>query len=531
MNIWTLIQDPFSFTSSNRIRIYRNGVYVSFVTSPTPAQNDLPSGSVTGVFGSNYQGLFGDIIVHGKVFTNAEIAVILNYLKQRYFCAPGYKRQTSSVTLFSGKTVTIPSCSACSIGSYQPNFGAANCVTCSDMTTTIATASILASTCLCSPGYGYNANTQTCNVCPQNTYKNNTANTDCSSCPINGYTRSTGARFVWECLCDGGYAFRSASCVPCPVDMYRPSTSLRQECDTCPPGSSTNGQTGSTTCQCKPSYYGTALITGCTPCPLDTSKSSWGNTVTCQSCNITSSRTIAVGSDKCECGPGYTLVNDANTCSACPSNTEKLTIRDFQPCVRIQSSVTSAFDCEIGYTFDSAKGYCSPCPLGMYKSNAGIGECIRCPEGFTTRTLGCTDESFCRIPIESTTSVSNTATATSLSSTTTVEPIDTILPSIIVAVFVVMMSFISLTGHIYFSQQRRKREQIAKAKLAAKRASNVHSGKEKEKFVDGNSYPGVAGVTTSAASAMTVGVNGNGSGNKRGSNVLLVNNQTIDVRI
>ena len=49
------------------------------------------------------------------------------------------------------------------------------------------------------------------------------------------------------------------------------------------------------------------------------------------------------------------------------------------PCAACMGSATTCTSCIPGYTLTA--GFCQPCPVGQYRSSAGIGSCVPCSSG------------------------------------------------------------------------------------------------------------------------------------------------------
>ena len=66
------------------------------------------------------------------------------------------------------------------IKGYYKNGGA--CEPCPDFSTTYGIGADSINECLCKPGYGYNTDTEQCEVCAKNTYKTVLGNDACTEC-------------------------------------------------------------------------------------------------------------------------------------------------------------------------------------------------------------------------------------------------------------------------------------------------------------------------------------------------------------
>ncbi|CAB3987723.1 Fibroblast growth factor receptor 1 [Paramuricea clavata] len=97
---------------------------------------------------------------------------------------------------------TTKKCENCPLHSYQPKAGQTSCIACQDGRITMKVSTVREEDCIiaCSAGNYYNLTMETCKVCPLNSYQNLEAATSCLSCPANRITRKTGAASLTECI-------------------------------------------------------------------------------------------------------------------------------------------------------------------------------------------------------------------------------------------------------------------------------------------------------------------------------------------
>ncbi|GAW82815.1 cysteine repeat modular protein 3 [Plasmodium gonderi] len=61
--------------------------------------------------------------------------------------------------------------------------------------------------CLCSPGYAFQKNLNSCTPCEKGTYKSSKSNDKCKKCPLNLTTISEASNSIYDCICREGYYF------------------------------------------------------------------------------------------------------------------------------------------------------------------------------------------------------------------------------------------------------------------------------------------------------------------------------------
>ena len=318
-------------------------------------------------------------------------------------CLPGFTATRDPVTRL------LLRCTACGAGFYRSSLEPddTRCQACPPHQKTPTTSSGF---CYCLAGYyklSFAAN-ETCIPCEKGSYCD--ADNTLTSCPLHSTTEGVGASTRGQCKCLAplyygdlshagsecvyvrpgrnfssqqcalGWTYEAATdgcvsschageyaelgpmqsitaCVPCPLDTYDPATRdlvyipllpRHQQCTPCPPNMHTAGP-------------GTANAAGCA-CPYEQ------NGTTCQLCTA-----------------NYYFASGA--CRACPPNTFSAV-----GAVGLLSCM-----CPRGSRAMKQNDHtlvCEPCPLAYYSNAVGLS-CTRCPNGFTTPSVGCTTRLQC----------------------------------------------------------------------------------------------------------------------------------------
>jgi hypothetical protein len=308
-------------------------------------------------------------------------------------------------------------------------------------------ASTSAQQCGCSPGYILPPNASACEACPLHTYKSEPgSSTSCTSCPANSSTLQTASIAATSCICNAGYSGAAGgTCSECTAGKYQ-DTKGQTACKSCPAGtSSPNASTLLTQCTCLLGYTATfngvkcdacrnatykneSGIGSCLPCPLHaTSPNASTSPLSCvcesdsvgdvggpcyckeayyqnvsapQKCiKCTPFSTSAVNSmsvEDCKCIQGYGAVTSGTsiTCQICAAGKYKSIVNNSEclPCNNGTSSVAGSIDasnctCLAGFE-GSNGGPCTQCLIGFYKSTAGAGSCTACPANSITLATG-----------------------------------------------------------------------------------------------------------------------------------------------
>ncbi|KAL4452637.1 hypothetical protein ABPG75_008299 [Micractinium tetrahymenae] len=237
----------------------------------------------------------------------------------------------------------------------------------------------------------------TCDLCPQHTYRPTFGATSCLACPRGIQTANTG----------------NVECTACPIGYY--NNQQGQACKPAPAGTfvNTTGAFVSTPCP-KGSWNNEEASDNCNPCR----PGKYGNTLGSKECKIYAAGTYSAGqATSCiDCRPGYAAPAGAATCSPCKpgtyapdakSATCKLCPKGFHAREMIQSCPTNAMKqerpCPRG-TFSNKEGnrLFSPCAANSYSLGGGsalspsaVMACVKCPPG--TNTRGLVGQSKCQV--------------------------------------------------------------------------------------------------------------------------------------
>ena len=101
-------------------------------------------------------------------------------------------------------------CSVCNLGFYKDTIGNTNCTACPATFTTQFNQSLNSNACVCQPGYKFvegDAETpDTCEICPENTYKSGyNNNPECVPCSRENAISLPGSATDTDCLCKAAY--------------------------------------------------------------------------------------------------------------------------------------------------------------------------------------------------------------------------------------------------------------------------------------------------------------------------------------
>ncbi|EKX37161.1 hypothetical protein GUITHDRAFT_145261 [Guillardia theta CCMP2712] len=286
-------------------------------------------------------------------------------------CLPGYKFvsfdspcEPCSPGSYSN-TLANQDCQLCAANTYNSKLASTSCTACPPRSVS-GEGSPSISSCLCVPGYrpDSTASSFSCRMCPVNTYKNFTGNTECVSCPPHSVS-SMRTVDIKYCRCDFGYTGPNTNCTPCPAGTYKeypgPYRSLISRCI---PG------------------YGSNLSSTCSLCPIGTYKF-FVATVECLTCPGNFS-THQIGSTSCECSPGFQL--EGGNCTRCPQGTWKNYTGNetCSSCPPDSSTVPGAVeitDCICNAGYEWVDNGCSFCSFGKIRKDLSWSSCQPCPPG------------------------------------------------------------------------------------------------------------------------------------------------------
>ena len=205
--------------------------------------------------------------------------------------------------------------------------------------------------------------TESCIICPNNTYSFLTDSDSCTDCPDN-HTSAAGSTSPENCTrpqdCEAGYYYNEI-CMICPNNTYSFEGDI--ECTNCPGNSSSlEGSTSPSNCTWENDDE--SENKNSTSCPA-------GTYLETESCIICPNNT-------------YSFLTDSDSCTDCPDNhTSAAGSTSPENCTRPQ-------DCEAGYYYNEI---CMICPNNTY-SFEGAVECTNCP-GNSSSLEGSTSPSNC----------------------------------------------------------------------------------------------------------------------------------------
>ncbi|XP_060604924.1 sushi, von Willebrand factor type A, EGF and pentraxin domain-containing protein 1-like [Ruditapes philippinarum] len=147
---------------------------------------------------------------HGGIILNGEgLTLPIDGVQKgtpNLFCDPGYKVDTGSLSCKpcpAGFYLDSDSgnCEACKIGEYIDHEGASKCNLCENGYSTLATGTKDISKCLklCSPGYFSSTTMEQCSACPVGTYQPEKGQSYCLSCPAGKTTSKTNSTSADDC--------------------------------------------------------------------------------------------------------------------------------------------------------------------------------------------------------------------------------------------------------------------------------------------------------------------------------------------
>ncbi|CAE7705350.1 SCUBE1, partial [Symbiodinium necroappetens] len=180
---------------------------------------------------------------------------------------------------------------------------------------------VSASDCLCLPGYGFDAQTGTCGLCPPGEFKSALADTECDKCETPKSTVQRGAISVHQCVCGAGLYDHEGDCRSCEIGFFCDGSGIALPC----PANSTTISEGSR------SMLESLCIAGheagldagiCEPCPSGRYKPSVGSGVCFLTCPANAdSSPGSTQVDDCYCLRGHVAETDTkgqlSRCASC----------------------------------------------------------------------------------------------------------------------------------------------------------------------------------------------------------------------
>jgi len=321
-----------------------------------------------------------------------------------------------------------PSCKTCPYDSYQDEIWMESCKPCLQGKVSLITGAKSSSDCVsnCSSGTAYNPATGQCEFCKIGYYRNQfvRSQTDCQLCPSDYITEAIGSDDASKCTvanCTTLGEYRDTvteTCKICPLDTYT-QDKWQTECTPCGSGFGTT-QTGSdSSADCiRICSAGTYLTTSgtCASCPLGTYKAN-ARELTCTSCpnglltaNVRQTSIDSCTLSPCSAGERYNTVTQL--CSKCPFGFYQPAAGQFDcivcpyekkytPREGATSDSECTSPCQRGEEYNEASRTCEPCRRGYFQPQDNQFTCIQCPANrrFTTDT-GATSTNQCFSPCD-----------------------------------------------------------------------------------------------------------------------------------
>jgi len=153
-------------------------------------------------------------------------------------------------------------CTSCAPGAAPRN--SATCQPCNDNSSPDSETLAL---CVCDPGYTRNNDTQTCVLCPADSFKTTLDDGACTPCPPLASNSPVEGRL--SCVCDAGATHNGTACVPCQEGTFKTSPG-NGACTSCGVGRGTvtTGAVTAAECVCARGWYGEGDT--CLQCPENT---------------------------------------------------------------------------------------------------------------------------------------------------------------------------------------------------------------------------------------------------------------------
>ncbi|RUS91021.1 hypothetical protein EGW08_001238, partial [Elysia chlorotica] len=313
----------------------------------------------------------------------------------------------------------------CPVDEYQPERWQFECLPCQQGFRAESEGAKLETDCkfFCPAGQQVKVSENSCESCPQGTYKDETQIFElCGSCPSNYTTVSTGATSKDNCTlfrCQAGSKPKATQpgCDLCPRGQYQ-ELANQDDCDSCPDGYSTRqeGSTKQTSCEtfCQPGqekFNGT-----CVKCQIGFFKNNdqdvFSPCIPCLNTKYVTESIGAISNDNCtvlNCSEGYKANMATEQCEVCPRGSyqdKKYQVTCIR-CTEVEYTRTNASTsksdcesyCEPGY--EKVGSECKMCRRGFFKNNDNdpFMACTQCPDGYVTPAgLPATYSSNCTVP-------------------------------------------------------------------------------------------------------------------------------------
>jgi hypothetical protein len=276
-------------------------------------------------------------------------------------------------------------CLKCDVGYFITNVShrLPRCYQCPSGYTTLGVGTIDSCVKKCTVGEYFNMTLQNCTLCPNNTYQDETNDTNtriCKKCPQNTTrTATVGSTMFSDCLgpCSPGQYIDVGlqKCSPCSRNTYQDVTQhVSFSCKSCGQYKITlkTASTNFSECiyTCSEGRFFNLTSKVCEQCPINLYQDELGRDA-CKPCQG-KTLTVKTGSENCisPCGFGEFLNKSAEKCLKCPEG--------------FYQNVS-----------EYASDICHPCPTDFYSDEPGQSNCTRCKDGSITLITGATSEDEC----------------------------------------------------------------------------------------------------------------------------------------
>ncbi|CAN9509297.1 unnamed protein product [Ophioblennius macclurei] len=269
-------------------------------------------------------------------------------------------------------------CESCPLGHFQPGFGARECLTCPDRTSTVTRGAVDQAECgvPCSAGHFSRSGLAPCYPCPRDYYQPEAGRSYCLSCPFYGTTTLSGAATIQHCSSFGSsFLPKEESVTAAPqVDVggdYQASSQVFHECflNPCQNKGTCEEVGAGYVCTCMPGFTGAKCevdVDECDSAPCQ-------NGALCQD---------GMGDFLCRCKPGFLgslCEAEVNECVSSPCLNEGV-------CVDEVNSFTCS--CAAGFTGSRCELEIDECASGPCQNGGACedltgGYACSCAAGFS----------------------------------------------------------------------------------------------------------------------------------------------------
>lgn len=202
-----------------------------------------------------------------------------------------------SCALCANGEVAAPASEQCT--SCAPSAAPRNSATCHPCNANSSPDAETLAVCVCDPGYTRDSETQTCVLCPADSFKATLDDVACTPCPPLASNAHVETRL--SCMCDAGATHNGTACVLCPAGGFKetPGNGACTSCDV-GRGTVTAGAVTPAECVCARGWYGEGDT--CLQCPENTFQGLVGR-VGVESCLACPFRTFQPAKGQAACAP------------------------------------------------------------------------------------------------------------------------------------------------------------------------------------------------------------------------------------